>query len=155
VPDYSAAYRYGNANRILVFKLDGGAVTKPAPLPALTVAPEPPPQAPGVTPATVAMGNGLFTANCAICHANQPRSITPDLRRLDPSKHAVFRAIVLDGLFAPNGMPAWKDVLSPAQADAIHAFLIDAQGKTRARELALQKAGKPLDSRALAIMSNF
>ena len=155
VPDYSAAYRYGNANRILVFKLDGGAVTKPAPLPALTVAPEPPPQAPGVTPATIAMGNGLFTANCAICHANQPRSITPDLRRLDPSKHAVFRAIVLDGLFAPNGMPAWKDVLSPAQADAIHAFLIDAQGKTRARELALQKAGKPLDSRALAIMSNF
>ena len=67
----------------------------------------------------------------------------------------MFKEIVLNGLFAPNGMPAWKDVLSPAQADAIHAFLIDRQAKTRARELALQKAGKPLDSRALAIMSSF
>jgi quinohemoprotein ethanol dehydrogenase len=33
--------------------------------------------------------------------------------------------------------------------------LIDQQGKLRARELQLQREGKPLDSRSLTILSNF
>ena len=155
VPDYAAAYKYGNANRILVFKLDGGAVKLPDPLPPLEVAPEPPAQAPGVTPAMIAQGAGLFFANCAICHSNQPRSIAPDLHRMQPGTHAAFRQILLEGLLTPNGMPRWDDLLTPADVDALHAYLIDAQQKTRTRELALQKAGKPLDSKALAIMSNY
>ena len=54
--------------------------------------------------------------------------------------HAVFRAIVLDGALIANGMPRWDDRLSPADADAIHAYLIDLQAKTRADELAKVKA---------------
>jgi quinohemoprotein ethanol dehydrogenase len=69
--------------------------------------------------------------------------------------HASFDRIVLEGLLLPNGMPRWDDRLSPEQVRAIHAFLIDEQGKTRARELALQRAGQPLDSRSLTILSNF
>jgi len=155
VPRYAAAYKRGNAGRLLVFKLDGGAVPIPPELPPLEVAPEPPRQAPGVTPETIAQGRGLFFANCAICHANQHRSITPDLRRMQPGTHDAFKAIVLDGALVPNGMPRWNDVLTPAEADAVHAYLIDLQAATRRDELAKVKAGLPLDAPSLAILSNY
>ncbi|MBY0393444.1 MAG: PQQ-dependent dehydrogenase, methanol/ethanol family, partial [Novosphingobium sp.] len=141
VPRYAAAYDRGNMNRLLVFKLGGGKVTLPPLLPPLEVAPEPPAQATGVTAETIARGQGLFFGNCAICHANRHRSITPDLRRMQPGTHAMFREIVLEGALVPGGMPRWDDVLSSGDADAIHAYLIDQQKQTRADELAKQKAG--------------
>ncbi|OJU17903.1 MULTISPECIES: PQQ-dependent dehydrogenase, methanol/ethanol family [unclassified Sphingomonas] len=155
VPDYSAAYRYGNANRLIVFKLGGGAVPKPAPLPPLEVAPAPPPQAAGTTAAVIAHGQQIFFQNCAICHSNQPRSTAPDLRRLDGAVHAMFDRIVLEGALKDAGMPRWDDVLTKADAAAVHAYLKEMQAKTRIRELALKRAGKPLDSRSLAILSNY
>ena len=155
VPDYSAAYRYGNANRILVFRLGGGAVPKQETLPPLTVAAAPPPQLPGVTAATIAKGQGLFFGNCAICHANQPRSTAPDLRRLDAGVHAMFDQILLEGALVDAGMPRWDDVLSKDDVAAIHAYLKDLQAKTRTKELALKKAGKPLDTRSAAILSSY
>ena len=69
--------------------------------------------------------------------------------------HAGFEAIVLGGALVPNGMPRWDDVLSAQQVKASHAYLIDEQGKVRARELELQRRGKPLDSPSAAILSNF
>jgi len=155
VPPYAAAYSKGNANRLLVFKIDGGEVPIPDDLPPLEPAPAPPAQLPGVTPAMIATGSPLFTENCSICHSNQPRAPLPDLRRLTGPKHAAFDQIVLEGLFLPNGMPRFDDLLKPDQVKAIHAFLIDEQGKVRARELQLQRDGKPLDSRSLTILSNF
>ena len=155
VPPYAAAYSKGNANRILVFKLGGEEVRMPDDLPPLQPAPEPPAQLPGATPATIAMGSGLFTENCSICHSNQPRAPLPDLRRMQPGTHDVFDRIVLEGLLTPNGMPRFDDVLKPEQIKAIHAFLIDEQRKVRARELQLQREGKPLDTRSLTILSNF
>jgi quinohemoprotein ethanol dehydrogenase len=155
VPSYSAAYKFGNANRLLVFRIGGGAVPKPKPLPPLEVAAAPPPQLPGATPAMIAKGQGLFFSNCAICHSNQLRSTAPDLRRLSPDTHAAFKQIVLEGALVPAGMPRWDDLLSEKDADAIHAYLIGEQGTTRARELKLKAAGKPLDAPSLAIMSNY
>lgn len=155
VPRYSAAYRNGNANRILVFKLDGGPVPQPTPLPPLEPAEAPPAQKPGVTPATIAKGQGLFFQNCAICHSNQLRSTAPDLRRMQPGTHEVFNQIVRDGLLLPGGMPRWDDLLSVEDVDAIHAWLIAEQGPLRERELKLKAAGKPIDAPSAAIMSNF
>ena len=155
VPTYAAAYAKGNANRLLVFKLGGGTVPIPADLPPLQPAPAPPPQLPGVTPQMIAQGSALFTANCSLCHSNQPRAPLPDLRRLDAGVHAQFDNIVLDGLLVEGGMPRWDDVLKPDQVKAIHAFLIDTQAKVRQHELELQRQGKPLDSRSLTILSNF
>lgn len=155
VPEYSAAYRYGNANRLLVFKLDGGSVKMPDPLPPLEVASAPPAQKPGVTPAMIAQGQGLFFQNCAICHSNQLRSTAPDLRRMQPATHEMFGAIVRDGLLLPGGMPRWDDLLSVQDVDAIHAWLIAEQGALRARETKLKAAGKPLDAPSIAVMSNF
>ncbi|GHC95802.1 hypothetical protein GCM10019060_25180 [Novosphingobium pokkalii] len=154
-PRYSAAYARGNQNRLLVFRLDGRRVPLPPLLPPLEVAPPPPAQAAGVTAETIARGQGLFFANCAICHANIHRSMAPDLRRMQPGTHEAFRQIVLEGALLPAGMPRWDDVLSVGDADAIHAYLIDLQGKTRVDELAKQKAGKPLDGPSLTILSNY
>jgi len=155
VPRYSAAYDRGNLNRLLVFRLGGGKVEQPPLLPPLEVAPEPPAQVAGADAAMIARGQGLFFGNCAICHANRHRSITPDLRRMLPVTHDMFRQIVLDGVLVPGGMPRWDDILSPGDADAIHAYLIDQQKQTRADELAKVKAGKPLDGPSLTILSNY
>jgi quinohemoprotein ethanol dehydrogenase len=155
VPPYAAAYGKGNANRILVFRLGGGDVPIPDDLPPLQPASEPPPQLAGVTPEMLALGSGLFTENCSICHSNQPRAPLPDLRRMNRGVHQAFENIVRGGLLVPNGMPHFEDLLTAEQVEAIHAFLIDEQGKVRARELQLQAEGKPLDSRSLTILSNF
>jgi len=155
VPPYSAAYQRGNAGRILVFRLDGGAVPLPPTLPGLEVAPPAPAQADGVTPATLAQGRALFFGNCAICHSNQHRSITPDLRRMSDATHEAFNDILLKGLLQQNGMPRWDDALKPADVAAIHAWLIDEQARTRADELEKKKRGVPLDAPSLAILSNY
>ncbi len=44
---------------------------------------------------------------------------------MSPGIHSAFNQIVLDGLKRDAGMPAWGDVLSKDDADAIHAYLID------------------------------
>ena len=62
---------------------------------------------------------------------------------------------MLEGALLPNGMPRWDDLLSAADVDAIHAYLIDLQARTRAEELAKQEAGVPLDAPSLAILSNY
>jgi quinohemoprotein ethanol dehydrogenase len=156
VPRYAAAYTKGNQGRLLVFKLGGGAVPIPADLPPLEVAGEPPAQAAGVTPAIIAKGQALFfSSGCVLCHSNQHRSITPDLRRMSPETHKAFDEIVLKGLLVPNGMPRWNDALTPSDSAAIHAWLIAEQAKTQADELEKKKRGLPLDAPSLAILSNY
>jgi quinohemoprotein ethanol dehydrogenase len=156
VPRYSAAYSRGNQGRLLVFRLDGGAVPIPAELPLPEVAPEAPPQLSGATPERIAQGQGLFySVGCALCHSNQHRSITPDLRRMQPGTHQAFRQIVLEGTLVSNGMPRWDDLLKPEQADAIHAWLISEQAKVRAEELEKRRRGIALDAPSAAILSNY
>jgi quinohemoprotein ethanol dehydrogenase len=118
----SAAYQRGNEGRIIVFKLDGGATPKPDLLPPIEPIPQPP--ALSASAETVKHGATLFAANCATCHANQPRTGTPDLRRMSTESHDAFKQIVLGGALEKAGMPPWAGVLTPEDADAIHAFLI-------------------------------
>lgn len=126
----SAQYERGNAGRVIVFRLDGGETPVPPRLPPFEPIPAAPAQLPGVTPAVIAEGAGLFTANCAICHANQTGSNAPDLRRMQ--SHDAFDQILLDGLLVPNGMPRWDDVFDRRQVKAIHAYLIALQGQAHA-----------------------
>jgi len=120
-PD-AASYQRGNEGRILAFKLDGGAT----PIPPLVPPPGPIPQPPPLTASadTVKQGAALFGANCAGCHINQPGGLAPDLRRMSAATHTEFHQIVLGGIFKNAGMPPWNGVLTPAQVDAIHAYLI-------------------------------
>jgi quinohemoprotein ethanol dehydrogenase len=44
---------------------------------------------------------------------------------MNPEKHQIFYDIVMKGLLAPAGMGRWDDVLSRADAEAIHAYIVD------------------------------
>ena len=70
-------------------------------------------------------GAGLFSTNCAICHGqNAVGQDVKDLRHLTPELHAQFSDIVLGGKFKAQGMASFKDLLTPEQVAAIHAFVI-------------------------------
>jgi quinohemoprotein ethanol dehydrogenase len=118
----SAAYQRGNEGRIIAFKLGGGPVPIPAHLPPIQPIPQPPPAT--ASAETVKQGQALFAARCASCHANAPHTLTPDLRRMSPETHNAFQQIVLGGVLKNAGMPPWDGILSPADVDAIHAYLI-------------------------------
>jgi quinohemoprotein ethanol dehydrogenase len=128
-PQDSAAYKYGNEGRIVTFRLDGGPVPMPAPI--NDAPPEHPPAREG-TPATIAQGELLYNRFCSRCHAFG-RALLPDLRRLSPATHAMFYQIVLEGAYQVKGMARWDDVLTRADAEAIHAYLVD-------QELQLEQA---------------
>ncbi|HTB30365.1 MAG TPA: PQQ-dependent dehydrogenase, methanol/ethanol family [Steroidobacteraceae bacterium] len=117
----SAAYRYGNEGRIIALKVGG----PPAPLPHLrTDSPFPdlPPRP--TDQRQIAAGEVLYNRYCSRCHV-MGRGNLPDLRRVEPGTHALFSTIVLGGAFAAKGMGRFDDVLSPADVDAIHAYVID------------------------------
>lgn len=52
--------------------------------------------------------------------------------------HAIFHEIVLEGAYAPNGMPRFDDVLSGEEVEQIHSYLIDLSAKARQAEIAQQ-----------------
>lgn len=120
-PRDSAALKYQNVNRIIAFKLGGAAVPTP-PNRVNEAFPKPPPRI--ASDATVRTGEILFFQECARCHAFGP-GITADLRKLASGIHAIFKDIVLKGALAPAGMERFDDLLSEADAEAIHAYLID------------------------------
>jgi len=117
----SAAYKYGNEGRIIALKLGG----PPPPLPLLrTDVPMPElPERPADA-GQIAAGEVLYNRYCSRCHV-MGRGNLPDLRRSTPVTHTLFDSIVLGGAYSVKGMGRFDDVLSPADAHAIHAWLID------------------------------
>ena len=121
IPPSSAARRYQNTNRIIAFKLNGGAVPTPA---ARVEEPFAKPPAATATQAQIDAGEIKFVEECSRCHVFGPSS-TPDLRKLNAGLHASFKDIVLKGVLASAGMERFDDILSEQDADNIHAYLID------------------------------
>jgi quinohemoprotein ethanol dehydrogenase len=122
MPGNVAAER-GNANRVLVFRLDGGATPVPPALPAVIPIPEPPAQT--GTAADIASGGALFGHNCGGCHANAERAPVPDLRRSGMLRSAeAFQAVVRGGALQTRGMPSWDDLLSAHAVEQIRAYLV-------------------------------
>jgi quinohemoprotein ethanol dehydrogenase len=122
MPGNVAATR-GNDNRILVFRLDGGATPVPPALPAVAPIPEPSAQ-PG-SPADIAAGAALFADNCGGCHANAERAPVPDLRRSGMIRSSeAFQAVVRGGALQTRGMPSWDDLLTERQVEQIRAHLV-------------------------------
>ena len=127
-PRDSAPRRYGNAGRIVAFRLGGG----PVPLPAAAVdAPFPRPAPREGTARRIAAGAILYNRYCARCHVFG-HGLLPDLRRMSAATHALFFDIVLNGAYRGKGMARWDDVLSPADAAAIRAYLVDEAWKAYA-----------------------
>ena len=125
IPPSSAAAKYQNINRIIALKLGGSAVPPP---PALVVPPVPKPPVQTGTPAQIRAGEIKFIQECSRCHVFGP-SVTPDLRKLDPEVHAIFKDIVLRGAVASTGMERFDDILSAADVEAIHDYLVDESWK--------------------------
>jgi quinohemoprotein ethanol dehydrogenase len=135
----SAAYQRGNEGRIIAFKLDGGPTPVPPRLPPLPPIPPPPPLT--ASAETVQKGADLFKAHCGSCHLNVPGTLAPDLRRMSRETHDAFQQIVLGGALSNAGMPPWDDVLGPADADAIHAYLISISWDAYNKQQATAKNG--------------
>lgn len=121
IPPSSAARKYQNTNRVIAFKIGGGAVPTPAPRIEEPFEKPPPPSA---TQAQIDAGEIKFVEECSRCHVLGP-STTPDLRKLNSGLHAAFKDIVLKGVLAPAGMERFDDILSGQDVENIHAYLID------------------------------
>ena len=117
----SAAYKYGNDGRIIALKIGGPAPTLP---PLRTDPPTTEPPARPTDAKQIAAGELLYNRYCSRCHV-MGRGNLPDLRRLTPATHQLFSSIVLGGAYSMKGMGRFDDVLSPADAESIHAWLID------------------------------
>lgn len=135
-PAGSAALKYENGERLLVFKLGGGQVALPPPRRReLQALPEPI----AADAATLAHGRDLFISRCAGCHGFRNRAFAgaangyPDLWNLPQGTHAAFQSIVLQGALVYAGMPSFKDALSADDVRAIQAFIVGDEIEIRAR----------------------
>jgi len=137
-PEGTAAYRYGNAGRIVALKLGGSAVPLPQEVRRSVAFPRPPLDRFG-TAANIDRGYALFRRNCSICHTNNGAvGMIPDLRRMSAPTHAEFEDIVLRGIRAAKGMGSFAGVLSADDVQAIHAALVDSAWKEYERESVAQ-----------------
>jgi quinohemoprotein ethanol dehydrogenase len=136
----TAAREYENHGRILAFKLGGGAVPLP-PKHVAAMTPEPPPLA-TYSDSAARRGEGLYLRHCARCHAgrgDEAPSAYPQLFRLNAATHAAFDSIVLGGKLKNAGMASFADVLSEADARALHAYFWREQGVLRKQEEAARR----------------
>jgi quinohemoprotein ethanol dehydrogenase len=143
--------------RLLAFKL--GATT---PLPAVTTRVPPVPKPPDQTfsKATIQAGEALFEKHiCFDCHgpaADGSGAFTedgaiPDLRYLPAESHRLWDATVLGGSHQKNGMPGFgnppgypivRTKMTPQEADAIHAYVIEQSWKAYNAEHANSQPAK-------------
>lgn len=112
------------SGRVLAFKLGGRAEL--APLPFSAKIPDPPASM-NVSSEVLERGASLYAKYCSYCHGAGMvgGGAISDLRRLPQGFHESFDQIVLEGRFESLGMPGFGDVLDPADANAIHAFVIE------------------------------
>jgi quinohemoprotein ethanol dehydrogenase len=74
-----------------------------------------------------AAGQRNYDRVCAACHGASVRSVTsvPDLRYSPAiADAATFKSIVIDGARAQKGMVGFASVLTPADAEAVRAYLV-------------------------------
>lgn len=109
-------------NRLLVYKLNGNVELPPAPPPVQQVLNPPPDFG---DEAMHARGQDLYQRNCSGCHeGGRLFSGFPDLNyTVALNAPDLFKAIVVDGALAENGMISFKNTLTEQDAEAIRSFL--------------------------------
>lgn len=123
-PEGTAAYRYGNAGRIIVMRLNGAAMPLPAEVKREKAFARPPAER-SKSEKSIARGENLFKRHCSHCHSNSSVGGTiPDLRRIDAQTYEDFEKIVLGGIRANKGMGSFAGVLTPLDVKDIRAAMI-------------------------------
>ncbi len=130
----SAAAKYSNDGRLLVFKVNGTEELPELALRDLTIPPQPEITA---TDEQIANGEVLFMGSCALCHGALAVSggVLPDLRRMSPAVHENFKAIVIDGMLADNGMASFGDLFTESEVDDIYAYIVKRATEDRALQI--------------------
>ena len=121
--DVAAAAGQSNVSRILTYKL-GSNGTLPEFVPTVLTL-DPPPRVEDTD--VIALGKQRYADRCMVCHGDGAvgGGVIPDLRYLDAEKHQMWMGIVLGGLHQDKGMVSFAGILSPEEAEAIQAFVID------------------------------
>jgi quinohemoprotein ethanol dehydrogenase len=113
---------YDNAGRLIALRLGGGPVRVAARVPL-------PPYLDIKTAQSaelVGKGKSLYDASCGACHTVYGEgSVYPDLRRMSRGVYGSFSEIVLGGAMRSFGMASFSDTLTPADVDAIRAYITD------------------------------
>jgi mono/diheme cytochrome c family protein len=110
--------------RVVAFKI-GGTAELPALLP--TVSRVIPDLRRANATGDAEAGQRNYDRVCAACHGASVRSVTsvPDLRYSPAiADAAMFKSIVIDGERAQKGMVGFASVLTPADAEAVRAYLV-------------------------------
>jgi quinohemoprotein ethanol dehydrogenase len=129
-------------SRLYAFKLNGST---PFPYPKITVPPVPQPPEQKASAQTIKAGEGVFDKfMCGDCHSPKADGTgawildgaIPDLRYMPRDVHDQFLGIVLGGARRMNGMPGFgpgndfplqKTAMTPEDAEALHAYIVELQ----------------------------
>jgi quinohemoprotein ethanol dehydrogenase len=121
----------GNKSRVLTFKLGGTAKLPAAEPPAV---PQAAPPARFGDPKLGELGSARFHTYCTVCHGNSAVSaggVVPDLRWSKALGNAeAWKKIVIDGSLENNGMVSFQKVLTPADAEAVRAYVVSRANDT-------------------------
>ena len=124
----------GNEGQLLAFKR-GGRAPMPPSVPRVPAAVDAPRLDLGAE--AVARGRELYADHCMRCHGTGAKSsgMLPDLRLASREVHESWNEIVLGGIRQQRGMASFADQLSPEDARAIQAYVVErAHGASDLRE---------------------
>ncbi len=125
----AAGYAYDEAvpssvGKVVTFKV--GATQEIAAAPFTPIERTPKAAAFG-TPKQVADGTVLYSRNCMVCHGPFAASsgVLPDLRwSVVSGDKALWNGVLLEGNRASNGMVSFADYLTPAESEAVRAYVL-------------------------------
>jgi quinohemoprotein ethanol dehydrogenase len=119
----TAAFKYGNFNKLLAFKLDANVK-----LTAPKILDKSIPEQPKLVASAqdLIRGEQLYNLSCLSCHGGNAKSagIIPDLRMMAPETHQIFKNIVVDGVYAGKGMASFGDILNEKDTEMIRQYVI-------------------------------
>lgn len=127
-----ATRKIPNIPRLVVLTI-GGTGKLPAPPTTTTLAWDPPPMTANAT--QVMAGKAQFGRYCMVCHGDSAigNGFTPDLRVSGTLANAVaWKGVVIDGALKDRGMVSFAKVLTPQDAEAIRAYVIERSNWTKA-----------------------